>query len=252
MPTDRRRLRLPILVAAVTGVFLPAAHAQAPAGGSPSAQPAPPTQLDRIEGKLDELLRRLPAAPATAPAVTASTPAVVVGANRAGALALARPVGPTERTLAEPAPDSVGGFVYTGGPLPLSNPASHPGIRYTGTVGYELQGWLQAKEAGRYQFGVDVTARTTALFVPTCLLEIWLEDRSLGQDRKPTPSAGRPVTTVSLILGADLTPGLYKFRAWIACAAQSNVATAAELLLKTPAELNLRPLRGSDLLHRDE
>ena len=39
--------------------------------------------------------------------------------------------------------------------------------------------------------------------------------------------------------------------AWVACTAPQGVATIAELLLKAPSELNLRPVTGNDLLHRE-
>jgi hypothetical protein len=37
-------------------------------------------------------------------------------------------------------PDSVGGFIYTGGPLQLADLADH-GVRYAGLTGVEWHGW---------------------------------------------------------------------------------------------------------------
>ena len=51
--------------------------------------------------------------------------------------------------------------------------------------------------------------------------------------------------------GAELQPGLYRLRAWIACTTPQGVVTTAELLFKAPSELNLRPVTGNDLLHRE-
>ncbi len=53
------------------------------------------------------------------------------------------------------------------------------------------------------------------------------------------------------MLGAELQPGLYRLRAWTACTTSQLVTTTAELLLKAPSELNLRPVTGNDLLHRE-
>jgi len=67
-------------------------------------------------------------------------------------------------------PDSVGGFVYEGGPIPFSDIRTR-GVRYAGPVGVELQGWLRAREAGRYQIGADLTAAFKGSPVaPTLLL----------------------------------------------------------------------------------
>lgn len=54
------------------------------------------------------------------------------------------------------------------------------------------------------------------------------------------------------MLGAELQPGIYRLRLWTACTAPVSVTTTSELLLKAPSELNLRPVTGNDLLHREE
>ena len=53
------------------------------------------------------------------------------------------------------------------------------------------------------------------------------------------------------MLGAELQPGLHRLRIWTACTAPESVTTTFELLLKTPSEMNLRPVTGSDLLHKE-
>ena len=45
---------------------------------------------------------------------------------------------------------------------------------------------------------------------------------------------------------------IYRLRVWTACTAPQGVNSTSELLLKAPSELNLRPVTGSDLLHREE
>ncbi|MBV9748427.1 MAG: hypothetical protein JO157_06420 [Acetobacteraceae bacterium] len=127
------------------------------------------------------------------------------------------------------------------------------GVRYAGPVGVELQGWLRAREAGRYQIGTDLTARFAngAMIAPTCFLQAWLEGRSLDQRSVLVTRPGSQEATASLVLGAELQPGLYKMRVWTVCTTPQGVATTSELLLKAPSELNLRPVTGNDLLHRE-
>ena len=55
----------------------------------------------------------------------------------------------------------------------------------------------------------------------------------------------------TLVLGAELQPGLYRLRVWTVCDAPWGISTTSELL-KTPSEFNLRPVTGSDLLHRED
>jgi len=156
--------------------------------------------------------------------------------------------------LSEVPSDSVGGFTYTGGPIALTDIRAR-GVRYAGSVGAEIQGWLQAKEAGRYQLGTDLTAHFAGLTIvaPTCFLQAWLEGRSLDQRSVLVSSqSGNHDASASLVLGAELQPGIYRLRVWTACTTVQGVTTTSEPLLKTPSELNLRPVTGNDLLHREE
>ena len=118
----------------------------------------------------------------------------------------------------------------------------------------EIQGWLRAKEAGRYEIGTDLNAHFGfgGMVTPTCFLQAWLEGHSLDQRSIPVSHPGSNDANASLVLGADLQPGLYRLRVWTACTAPQHVTTTSELLLKAPSELNLRPVTGSDLLHREE
>lgn len=239
---------------------------------SPAAPPAPATpvsQLDRIEQKLDEVLRRLDQPRAQPPGLAqaasgtsgAATPSPAAGAPPAappepykpGALVVVRPAPRDQNGLAAVPPDSVGGFVYTGGPIPFTDIGTR-GVRYTGPVGAEIQGWLRAKEAGRYQLAVDLSVRlASASSPPTCFLQAWLEDHSLDQRTAlvSPPSSNIREASSTLVLGAELQPGLYRLRVWTVCNEPPGVATTSELLLKAPSELNLRPVTGNDLLHRE-
>jgi len=252
----------PALLLSASLLVLPfVARAQAPAVAPPPSPPVP-SQLDRIEGKLDELLRRMDqprpqpfgvgqGTAATSPAGPGNPPAVSGEAYKPGALAVARAAPRDANGLAEVPPDSVGGFVYEGGPIPFTDIRTR-GVRYAGPVGVELQGWLRAREAGRYQIGADLTAAFKGSpLAPTCFLQAWLEGRSLDGRSVLVSSPGKQEATASLVLGAELQPGLYRLRVWTACTTPQGVATTSELLLKAPSELNLRPVTGNDLLHRE-
>lgn len=256
--------RSALLLSAFLFAAASAAHAQTPA---PSPV-APASQLDRIEQKLDEVLRRLdqlhvaPSMPAQAgsaasgagtpsPALNAA-PAASAEAYKPGALAIAHSAPKDVNSLSEVPADSVGGFVYQGGPIALTDIQTR-GVRFAGPVGVELQGWLKAKEAGRYQIGTDLTAHfgIGTMFAPTCFLQAWLEGHSLDQRSVLVSHPGSNNAEASLVLDAELQPGIYRLRVWTACTSPASVTTASELLLKAPSELNLRPVTGSDLLHRE-
>ena len=231
--------------------------------------PASQSQLDRIESKLDAVLRRLDqlqrlppgavqghpvssGASSSSP-VSGEPPAPPPAAYKAGALVIARPAPKDANSLAEVPADDVGGFVYAGGPVALTDIRTR-GVRYAGPVAAEIQGWLRAREAGRYQIGTDLEVhfRTGFYFAPTCLLQAWLEGRSLDQRSILISHPAGNDANATLVLGAELQPGLYRLRLWTACTAPQGVAITSELLLKAPSELNLRPVTGGDLLHREE
>ncbi len=235
-----------------------------PAFPAAAQQPAP-TQLDRIEAKLDEMLRRLPAhvpdpAPSAAVGQAGAGPAAPASPTdyRPGALAVVRPMAISATVLAVPA-DSVGGFVYTGGTLRLDD-LSGRGLRYRGLAGVELQGWLRAREAGRYQLAVDFGSphAPNSFMSVSCGVALWLEDRQVGQrtgELTLAPGNGAASAPLSVVLGAELQPGLYKLRLWMACgrnAIQPFVPITADVLLKTPSELNLRGIAADDMAHREE
>ena len=231
--------------------------------------PASQSQLDRIESKLDAVLRRLdqlqrpPPGAVQSPPVSAGAssslpvsgepPAPPPAAYKAGALVVARPAPKDANSLAEVPADDVGGFVYAGGPVALTDIRTR-GVRYAGPVGAEIQGWLRAREAGRYQIGTDLEVHFKAgfYFAPACFLQAWLEGRSLDQRSVLISHPAGNDANATLVLGAELQPGLYRLRVWTACTAPQGVAITSELLLKAPSELNLRPVTGSDLLHREQ
>jgi hypothetical protein len=237
------------------------------AGVLPASAQSPPTQLDRIEQKLDTILHRLDqlqpgqagvstpppgSAPAASPAATpalSSAPETLAG----GAVAIIHAAPATPVAAHEIPADSVGGFIYTGGPLQLAD-LTDRGVRYAGLVGVEWQGWLRAKEAGRYELDVDgSTVSANNLTNSTCVFAGWLEDRAIGvQEATPRSDLARPAA-FSLILGAELQPGLYKLRLWATCTPTLGVRNqriSIALLEKTPSDLNLRAVTGEDLLHK--
>lgn len=190
------------------------------------------------------------AIPSSAPG---AAPAASPEAYKPGALAVAHAVPRDANGLADIPPDSVGGFVYDGGPIAFTDIRTR-GVRYASPAGVEFQGWLRAKEAGRYQIGTDLTARFTngAMIAPTCFLQAWLEGRSLDQRSILVSQSGSRDAFGSLVVGAELQPGTYRLRVWTACTTVQGVSTTSELLIKAPSELNLRPATGGDLLHREE
>jgi hypothetical protein len=231
-----------------------AVRAESPAPAAPS----PPSQLDRIEHKLDDVLRQLDqthAAPAGAaipsplPTTASSAPPA---AYKPGALVVAHTAPHDVNSLPDIPPDSVGGFVYDGGTIPFTDIRTR-GVRYAGPIGAEIQGWLRAKEAGRYEIGTDLAVRFApgAMIAPTCFFQAWLEGQSLDQRSALVNHPGSQEADASLVLGAELQPGLYRLRVWTDCTTPQGVTTTSELLLKAPSELNLRPVTGNDLLHRE-
>jgi hypothetical protein len=143
--------------------------------------------------------------------------------------------------------------LIAGGPIALTDIHSQ-GVRYAGPVGVEIQGWLRARKAGRYQIGADLNAHFGRYgpMPPTCFLQAWLEGRSLDRRSILVSRPGSNDGNASLVLGAELQPSLYKLHAWMTCTSPLNVTTTAELLLKSPSEMNLRPIAGGDLLYQEE
>jgi hypothetical protein len=99
---------------------------------------------------------------------------------------------------------SCGDPIYTGGPLQLADLADH-GVRYAGLTGVEWQGWLRARETGRYELEIDGTTVSPNNFASaTCVFAGWLEDRAIGvQEANPRSNVAQPAA-FSLILGAEL------------------------------------------------
>jgi hypothetical protein len=224
---------------------------------TPAVAQAQPTQLDRIEQKLDTILRRLDQMPASvAQPVEAATAGTLSSAQEnlaGGALAVVHAAPATPAVAHEIPPDSVGGFIYTGGLLQLADLSDH-GVRYAGLTAVEWQGWLRAKEAGRYQLDVDgSTFSPTNLVLSTCIFAGWLEDRTIGEQiATPFAKLAQPAP-FSLVLGAELQPGLYKIRLWVTCTPATGVRdqrVSIALLEKTPSDLNLRSVTGDDLAHK--
>ncbi|WP_139032261.1 hypothetical protein [Mesorhizobium amorphae] len=223
-------------------------------------------QLDRIEQKLDTLIERLGSAGQQSSNGNDSQPATGNDGARKqvsaegdtsqgyqrGALAIARVAPAKKDSLPEIPADSVGSFVYIGGAIPL-NELSRNGVLYTGLTSVELQGWLKIAEPGRTQLAVEYRATTGSnVFTnPGCIASLWLEDRSIGSQHGEIPMPAREQKSVSFVFGADLQPGLYKLRAWLACTEPRDLRVLnAQLLIKTPVDMNLRMIDSGELLHQ--
>jgi hypothetical protein len=262
-------LRVPFSQLIVIASLVLSAHgaalAQDPApSASPTAATATDERLDRIEGKLDEILRRLGAQraptlrPAGAPALATAATAAANNANlaidtsayKAGALAIFHRAPDYARDLQQIPADSVGGFVYSGGVVAL-NDLRNKGVRFTGLAGVELQGWLKVATPGRTQIAVEYRANgVNAVGTSNCIANAWLENRSIGTQ---TGDLNLPATiekTLDLNLGADVQPGLYRLHLWAVCTPVRDLKLTAEILIKSPADMNLRPLAADELLHQ--
>ena len=246
-------IRPALLALAAAALMAVSARAQTP--------PASLDQrLDRIDSKLDEILRRLNAASTPAVGQAAPSPATAAPAVRdmaakpsyqPGAVAIVHAAPDKPRDLQAIPADSVGGFVYDGGPVALNDLRAR-GVRYAGLAGLELQGWLKVTAAGCTQLAVEYRATTggNAVIPPSCLATAWLEDRAIGAETGQIPVPAREEKTIDLILGADLQPGLYRLRLWTACTPTRDLKLNAEVLIKNPADMNLRPVTAVDLLHQ--
>jgi hypothetical protein len=98
---------------------------------------------------------------------------------------------------------------------------------------------------------LSVHFRSTAASPPTCYVQAWLEDHSLGQRTVFVTHPGSNDAQATLVLGAELQPGLYRLRVWTVCDAPPGITTTSALLLKAPSELNLRPVTAADLVHKE-
>jgi len=181
-----------------------------------------------------------------------AAPQTDTSSYKRGVVAIAHIAPDKADALSDIPADSLGSYVYTGGALPLSE-LSRNGVVYDGLGAIELQGWLKVTEPGRTQLAVEYRATTgsNVFRSPTCIASVWLEDRPIGSRRAEIPMPAREEKNISMLYGADLQPGLYKLRAWLACTAPRDLRKLdAELLIKTPVDMNLRMIDGSELLHQ--
>jgi hypothetical protein len=107
--------------------------------------------------------------------------------------------------------------------------------------------------AGRTQLAVEYRATTGgkcghSALLPRDRLARGSRHRRAETGQIPTPA--REVKTIDLILGADLQPGLYRLKLWTACTPTRDLRLNAEVLIKSSADMNLRPVTAVDLLHQ--
>jgi hypothetical protein len=138
-----------------------------------------------------------------------------------------------------------------GGAVPLSD-LRDKGVRYTGLAGLELQGWLKVAHPGRTQIAVEYRAVTdqNTITQSFCSATVWLEERSIGVQAGQIYAPTHAERTVDLILGSELQPGLYRFKLWTACTPARDLKLDAEVLVKSPADINLRAISSGELLHQ--
>ena len=215
-------------------------------------------RVTALERKVEALSKAAPAAerstPAPSPAPSGTAPLVAPTPTapvtyRPGAMAIAHAAPLRASQLDRIPADTIGSFVYSGGGMPLDD-LSPQGVRYTDPAGVELQGWLKAEKAGRYQIGADLQSTLGGILAPRCILLGWIEDRLIGNVPVDLTEKGQQASGTPLF-GADLTPGIYKLRLWVACAAERRARTTATILLKTPADMNLRGIRADEFVHKD-
>ena len=238
------------------------ALAQQPPSPSPAAAPLTTDErLDRIEGKLDEILRRLgaqatpagkqvdgPAPPAAA--VNSAATSGDAGAYKAGAIAIIHQAPEYPRDLEQIPADSVGGFVYSGGAIPLHDLKSK-GVRFTGLAGVELQGWLKVAAAGRTQIAVEFRGNdANSGGASDCTANVWLEARSIGSQSGEMAFPAPAEKVIDLNFGADLQPGLYRLHLWAVCTPVRDLKLNVEILVKGPSDMNLRPLTADEFVHQ--
>ena len=150
--------------------------------------------------------RRLLPESSPAPGAATSAPPSETDGLVAGALAIIHAAPGTALAAHEIPADSVGGFVYTGGSLQLAD-LKDRGVRYTGLTGVEWQGWLRARETGRYELDLDgSTVSPNTVNSATCVFTGWLEDRSIGLQQATAQRRLGRAAPFSLILGAALHP----------------------------------------------
>lgn len=135
----------------------------------------------------------------------------------AGTVAVVRAAPAEARQLGKVPAGSVAGFVYTGGPIVLSDLFDR-GVRFTGLAGVELQGWLRATGSDRYQIAADLRIGfgKGAISELPCLFTAWLEDQSIGDARQSvSPWDNRQgAASVSLVSAPRCSPGSRSCGSW--------------------------------------
>jgi hypothetical protein len=74
--------------------------------------------------------------------------------------------------------------------------------------------------------------------------------RTLGAQNGEMAFPAPAEKLIDFNFGADLQPGLYRLRLWAVCTPVRDLKLNAEILIKGPSDMNLRPLAADDLVHQ--
>ena len=136
----------------------------------------------------------------------------------AGAVAIIHAAPTTPLAAHEIPADSIGGFIYTGGCAPARRPegSRRPLCRPHRRRMAGLAACQREPGATNSSSTAAPSAPETSPIPPASSPDGWKTARSASQETTPNSGLDRPAA-FSLVLGAELQPGLYKLRLWAVC-----------------------------------
>ena len=157
--------------------------------------------------------------------------------------------------------DDVGQIPMTTNELSLAM-VKKAGLPLPGTFawpGFELQGWLAARSAGRYALVATVETATALLASPQdCLFEGTVDGKTAFRETGGAVSDGSNQRfRATLLGGVALSKGVYRLRLWVTCSAPDRYQPAnpptfrVSFDIKAPDDTGMRALREDDILHPD-
>lgn len=158
--------------------------------------------------------------------------------------------------------DDVGQIPMTTNELSLAL-VKKAGLPLPGTFawpGFELQGWLTARSAGRYALVATVETATAIWASPQdCLFEGTIDGKTAFRETGGAMSTGdNQRFRATLLGGMALDKGVYRLRLWTTCSAPDRYQPAnpptfrVSFDIKAPGDTGMRALREDDILHQDE